>query len=96
MNTFYGVINRLQLMSIASCTCVTKTPVAEFHADECRYRNIQRTINDLEEIKQKVGDLLATIHRDGGHYTAEHGLEKSLADAINVVCEDRRKLAELS
>lgn len=96
MNTFYGVINRLRLMSIASCTCVTKTPVAEFHDHGCRYRNIQRTINDLEEIKQKVGDLLATIHRDGGHYTSQHGLEKSLADAINVVCEDRRKLAERS
>lgn len=25
--------------------------------------------------------LLARIHRDGGHYTAEHGLEQSIADA---------------
>lgn len=26
-------------------------------------------------------NLLARIHRDGGHYTEEHGLEKSVADA---------------
>ena len=28
-----------------------------------------------------LNDLLAIIHRDGGDYTAEHGVEKSLADA---------------
>ena len=26
-------------------------------------------------------DLLAVIHRDGGHYTEEYGLEKSATDA---------------
>lgn len=28
-----------------------------------------------------LGNLLARIHRDGGHHTAEHGLEKSCSDA---------------
>lgn len=31
---------------------------------------------------QSVLDLLAVLHRDGGHYTAEHGVEKSAADAM--------------
>jgi len=30
----------------------------------------------------KLRDLLAIIHRDGGHYTEEHGLQKSWEDAI--------------
>jgi hypothetical protein len=30
-------------------------------------------------------NLLARIHRDGGHYTAEHGLDKSTEDAEKIV-----------
>lgn len=29
-------------------------------------------------------DLLAVVHRDGGHYTGEHGLEKSWRDAMQL------------
>lgn len=36
-------------------------------------------------------NLLARIHRDGGHYTERHGLEKSVADADAIVA---RLLAE--
>lgn len=32
-------------------------------------------------------NLLATIHGDGGHYTAEHGLEESVATAVDVVSD---------
>lgn len=28
-----------------------------------------------------LGDLLAVIHRDGGHYQSDHGTEKAVADA---------------
>jgi len=35
----------------------------------------------------KLKNLLAIIHRDGGHYTGEHGLEKSVADAMKIVAE---------
>jgi hypothetical protein len=30
-------------------------------------------------------NLLARIHRDGGHYTSEHGLDKSTEDAEKIV-----------
>lgn len=30
----------------------------------------------------KLDDLLAVIHRDGGHYQAEHGTAKAIEDAI--------------
>jgi hypothetical protein len=41
-------------------------------------------------------NLLAVIHRDGGHYTEEHGLEKSVKDAMQlsseriVVCDQKK------
>lgn len=38
--------------------------------------------------------LLAIIHRDGGHYTEEHGLEKSYEDAIQIVANQRGALME--
>jgi len=32
-------------------------------------------------------NLLAVIHRDGGHYTAQHGVEKACKDAEKRVIE---------
>lgn len=37
-------------------------------------------------------NLLARIHRDGGHYTVEHGLAKSVEDADKVICDMRAEL----
>ena len=34
---------------------------------------------------QMLRNLLAQIHRDGGHYTEQHGIEKSVSDAILIV-----------
>lgn len=34
-------------------------------------------------------ELLAIIHRDGGHYADEHGLAKAVADAEVIVLELR-------
>jgi hypothetical protein len=36
---------------------------------------------------QFVGNLLARIHRDGGHYIEEHGLAKAMEDADAKVVE---------
>ena len=30
-------------------------------------------------------NLLAVIHRDGGHYTEKHGINKSVKDAMLIV-----------
>ena len=29
-----------------------------------------------------LGELLAVLHRDGGHYVEEHGLPRAVADAM--------------
>ncbi len=37
------------------------------------------------EQKECIFDMLATLHRDGGHYLHEHGFEKAYADAVDKV-----------
>ena len=41
----------------------------------------QVEMNTGESYDFHLGNLLARIHRDGGHYTEEHGLDKSAKDA---------------
>lgn len=41
----------------------------------------------LERTHHMLRNLLARIHRDGGHYAAEHGLEKATEDADQIVAE---------
>lgn len=36
-------------------------------------------------LRALLGDLLAVIHRDGGHYVEEHGWEQACADAERLV-----------
>lgn len=38
-------------------------------------------------IPRTIGDLLAVIHRDGGHYEGEHGFIKAYDDAVLKVLE---------
>lgn len=40
-------------------------------------------------------NLLARIHRDGGHYTQEYGIEKSVQDADLRVAEAYSKILDL-
>jgi len=37
--------------------------------------------------KQKLLNVLAVTHRDGGHYTEKHGIEKSTNDAIKIIAD---------
>lgn len=37
------------------------------------------------DYKQLLIDLLCVVHRDGGHYIAEHGLQRAYDDGIEVV-----------
>lgn len=42
-----------------------------------------------------LGELLAVLHADGGHYQYEHGTEKAVEDSITKYYELKRQLAEL-
>ena len=39
------------------------------------------------ELLAAVSNLLARIHRDGGHYQQKHGTLKAVKDAEKKVCE---------
>lgn len=55
----------------------------------------QDRIYDLRSFQVGLGNLLAVIHRDGGHYQAEHGLERACADAEKVVIDLRMSVSAL-
>jgi hypothetical protein len=42
-------------------------------------------IRELEAERSACADLLAVIHRDGGHYAGQHGVVKAATDAIAIV-----------
>ena len=43
-----------------------------------------------KEINEKMFfNLLAYIHRDGGHYVSKHGTIKAYEDAVKKICEWR-------
>ena len=51
--------------------------MSDFHnVDDMRAK-----IDRLKRERHHIYDLLARIHRDGGQYTAEHGVEKACDDA---------------
>jgi hypothetical protein len=55
--------------------------VARQRRDAERFRTERNTMRD------RLLNLLARIHRDGGHYTTEHGVEKACEDADGIVAE---------
>lgn len=46
-------------------------------------------------MNQAVGNLLAVIHGDGGHYLAKVGLEQACIDAEAVVTQLRKEISNL-
>jgi rubrerythrin len=58
------------------------------------WRENQDLMDEIARLRSILGDILAVIHRDGGHYTEEHGLERSARDATRRVSELREGLAE--
>ncbi len=62
-------------LDAASCSSFAKLEAAE------ALRQQHDEIDRLKRERHHIYDLLARIHRDGGQYTAEHGVEKSCDDA---------------
>lgn len=57
-----------------------KLATAERSLYHSRQDNIELTAKH-ETLRQKLANLLARIHRDGGHYLSTHGLDKACTDA---------------
>lgn len=50
-------------------------------------RQVSAALRERDEARRHLGNLLARIHRDGGHYEAKHGTEKAVKDADYIVAQ---------
>lgn len=66
-------------LDAASCSSFAKLEAAE------SLRQQHAEIERLKRERHHIYDLLARIHRDGGQYTAENGVEKACEDAESQV-----------
>ena len=66
-------------LDAASCSSFAKLEAAE------ALRQQHDEIDRLKRERHHIYDLLARIHRDGGQYAAEHGVEKACEDAESQV-----------
>ena len=60
------------------------------------YSELNESFKVQSAIFNAMRDLLAVIHRDGGHYAAEHGILKACADAERIITDERRALQEMT
>jgi hypothetical protein len=65
--------------------CLVHPTRFDEHVKELNIENLLMEIEGLEKQIECANNLLAVIHRDGGHYTGEHGFEKSCRDAEAIV-----------
>ena len=66
-------------LDAASCSSFVTLEAAE------ALRQQHAEIERLKRERHHIYDLLARIHRDGGQYAAEHGVEKACDDAESQV-----------
>ncbi len=52
--------------------------------------------NDRDRWRHHCRNLLARIHRDGGHYLERHGLEKAAADADEIVAKMNSDIVDVT
>jgi hypothetical protein len=55
---------------------------------ESEYAEENRSLkSQLTDLREKLTNLLCRIHRDGGHYLHQHGLDKACIDADTKVAD---------
>jgi len=57
-------------------------------------QSLEERTRERDEARQERNNLLAIIHRDGGHHTSEVGITKSVADAHATWARVRRERDE--
>lgn len=81
--------SRDQVKAALEAACLTTAAPLEADASAPASPAIGvQAVTDGEEARiaeERLSSLLARIHRDGGHYEAEHGTEKAWADADAIV-----------
>ena len=70
-----------------------------YTADQMRAHAAAVSAADNAALREHLGNLLAVLHGDGGHYEAEHGTDKAVADALtrfysNIMAADSKITAK--
>jgi len=65
-----------------------------WHSAKEWIEKLSKKLNTAKEENQSFGNVLAVLHRDGGHYIIHHGHKKASEDAINMIYEMRTQLTE--
>jgi hypothetical protein len=68
------------------------------NSEPCDYEKCTKLAaltRERDEAVHQRNNLLARIHRDGGHYTTFHGVVKSVADADTIVSNHHERIAAL-
>ena len=78
------------------CTYIDRESFLEWHDQHsARERILHARVAANDDALSWVGELLAVMHADGGHYLAKHGMEKSIGDAMDKYHAMHRRIAEL-
>lgn len=81
---------------MSSLTKVCEHGSLERKCDVCNYRKELADANaTIARLDQQAGNVLARIHRDGGHYISQHGWQKACIDAEAIVCRLQSENATL-
>lgn len=59
-----------------------------------KLRQEQKIMVKLQEENESFGNVLAVIHRDGGHYVTKYGHKQASEDAVKIVIDLRTRLEE--
>ena len=68
--------------------------LADLDAADLEIVDLKAKIAELKGELQQAGNVLAVIHRDGGHYISKHGWRKACMDAKTLVVALRQKAIE--
>lgn len=58
--------------------------------EEIWVKYTEKLMQERDELKDMLREILAAIHGDGGHHTEKVGFEDSLKDALEAICKKRR------
>ena len=72
----------------------TNWPWPVCRGDECC--DTDCTSQESQSLREQLGNLLALIHRDGGHHQTDVGAEQALIDAQKVLLDWRQSHDELA
>lgn len=60
-----NVFDKINHLTVGSCTCMTKTDDIYYHDEKCRYRLLREIYSDVERIFHYNGELCSFIVQKG-------------------------------